>query len=393
MYATLYDAFKDIFGVSWPVLKLLQSFGFFVAVAFLFASWLFARELRRKEALGLLQPSFTTIKKGVPAPTSELVIQFVIGFLVGYKLLGLFFAGAEAGADPRNYLLSSKGNIFLGIAGGAALAYWRWRESEKERKEFPEPKELEHKISPAEHVGNMTLLAAGFGFLGAKLFHILENFREFLHDPSEMIFSFSGLTMYGGLILGGGAVLWYARKKKLNLWHVMDACAPGLILAYGIGRMGCHVAGDGDWGVVNTAPKPGWMSFLPDWFWAYSYPHNVNSEGVRIPGCLEEFHCSQLPQPVFPTPMYESLLGILIFVILWQMRKKISTPGLLFSIYLIFNGLERFFIELIRVNNTLFSIGSFRVTQAEFIALTLVLLGLFGVYYTRKNNRPSIPAA
>jgi hypothetical protein len=79
------------------------------------------------------------------------------------------------------------------------------------------------------------------------------------------------------LIVAGIAVAIYARRKKIPFLHLADATAPGLILAYGIGRIGCHVSGDGDWGIVNTAEKPGWLSWLPDWAWSYDYPNNVGA--------------------------------------------------------------------------------------------------------------------
>jgi prolipoprotein diacylglyceryltransferase len=404
MYPTIYDAVKDIFGISIPFLKLLQSFGFFVAIAFLLCAWVFAKELKRKETLGLLKPTFRKVMKGLAATKTELSGQFFFGFLLGWKLFSIPFSGGAFNADPRSYILSLQGNIFIGIAIGGALAWWRWKQTEKHR--LKEPIEVEEKIGPAEHVGNMTLIAAFFGFLGAKIFHILENIPSFTGpNPTDsftnVLFSFSGLTMYGGLIMGGAAVLIYARKQGFNILHVMDACAPGLFLAYGVGRLGCQVAGDGDWGIVNTKPKPGWF-ILPDWFWAYDYPNNVNKTFNPDPNnpdysmaalIAEKFDPNHvhLVAPVFPTPLYEACINILFFFILWSQRKKFSSPGALFSVYLIFNGVERFFVELIRVNTTLFHIGAWHVTQAEFIAFCLFSLGVIGLWWTRKRAK-TLPA-
>ncbi|HET6991803.1 MAG TPA: diacylglyceryl transferase, partial [Bacteroidia bacterium] len=198
MYPTIYDAVKDLFGVSIPFLKLLQSFGFFVAISFLLCAWVFAKELHRKEVLGFLKGTTRKVMKGLVATRSELSGQFVFGFIVGWKLLSIPFSGGEFNADPRSYILSLHGNVFIGIAVGGAFAFWKWRTSQKNK--LAEPKEVEEKIGAADHIGNMTLVAALFGFLGAKIFHILENFGTFLDDPKEMLFSFSGLTMYGGLI-------------------------------------------------------------------------------------------------------------------------------------------------------------------------------------------------
>jgi prolipoprotein diacylglyceryltransferase len=168
----------------------------------------------------------------------------------------------------------------------------------------------------------------------------------------------------------------------MDPFHFADATAPGLMLAYGTGRLGCHISGDGDWGIVNTAPKPDWMGFLPDWFWTYNYPNNVINEGVPINGCVGN-HCMVLPEPVFPTPLYESIACILLFAVLWSFRKRIMIPGMLFAIYLIMNGVERFLIEKIRVN-TQYHIGSLDITQAEIISMVLFVLGVVGVVWLRR---------
>ncbi len=155
------------------------------------------------------------------------------------------------------------------------------------------------------------------------------------------------------------------------------------MLAYGIGRIGCQLSGDGDWGIVNTMPKPSSLSFLPDWAWSFKYPHNVLGEGVQIPGCVGR-HCAELPMPVFPTPLYEAVMALLIFAFLWSIRKRINITGMMFSVYLFLNGMERFFIEKIRVN-TLYHIFGKAFTQAELISSILMLLGLIGIYLSYKN--------
>lgn len=385
MYPTIYHAIKDLFGLDLPLLKLLQSFGFFVAIAFLFAAWLLAKELKRRTELGQFIQGMRKVKVGEPASPTDLATQFAFGFVLGWKIIGAFMTSG-IGDDPRSYLLSGQGSIVGGIAIGALLAGYRWYSLNK--KKLPQPKEIEVKTTAADHVGNITLLAALGGLIGAKLFHILENFGSFMEDPGGMIFSFSGLTMYGGLILGSTFVLLYARKHNMPLLQLCDAAAPSLMLAYGIGRLGCQISGDGDWGVENHSFHPG---FMPDWFWAYNYPNNVNGEGVPIPGC-EGANCNQLPFNVFPTPLYETLACCLLFIPLWIYRKKLVVPGLLFSIYLVMNGCERFLVELIRVNEVLFHIGSFPVVQAEIIALVLLSIGIAGIIWTRRRHRKQTAA-
>ena len=154
------------------------------------------------------------------------------------------------------------------------------------------------------------------------------------------------------------------------------------------GRVGCHTSGDGDWGIVNEAPKPDWMSFLPDWTWTFSYPHNVINEGIPIPGC-EGSHCSMLDPGVFPTPFYESLMCLGLFLVLWTIRKKMGYPGVLFCVYLIFNGIERFSIEKIRVNAVYQMFGT-EITQAEIISVCLVIVGIVGILIFRKMGKKEL---
>ncbi|HXC06373.1 MAG TPA: prolipoprotein diacylglyceryl transferase family protein [Bacteroidia bacterium] len=392
MYPTIYDAVKDLFGISLPFLKILQSFGFFVAIAFLVAGYFFAKELRRKENEGLVHSTFRKVLKGERATQSELITNGVLGFLIGYKLLGFILNYSAISENPREFMMSAQGNIFGGLVLGAAFVWMRYSEKEKQR--LPEPKLMEVPYHPYEHVSNMTLIAAVAGLLGAKLFHILENLSDFIANPGGMIFSFSGLTMYGGLIVGGLAVIFYARRNGLPFAHVIDSCAPGLMLAYGVGRIGCHVAGDGDWGIPNTATKPSWLHALPDWIWSYNYPNNVNKEcNPYIQNTAEylQCHCNWQNTPylvakVYPTAFYEAFVCISLFFVLWSLRKRIKTPGVIFSVYLIMNGIERFFIEQIRENTVLFKIGTYTVTQAMFIAICLLVLGITGLIYFRRQK-------
>jgi hypothetical protein len=147
------------------------------------------------------------------------------------------------------------------------------------------------------------------------------------------------------------------------------------MLAYGVGRIGCQLSGDGDWGIVNTAPKPSWLSFLPDWMWGFTYPHNVLNDGIPIPGCTGP-HCFALPDPVYPTPFYEVIAALLLFGVLWSVRKRLNIAGQLTGVYLILNGLERFFVEKIRVNSE-YSIFGFHPTQAEIISFLMIIAGIY----------------
>ncbi len=325
----------------------------------------------------------TKVLVGEKVTTVELVTSGVIGFLIGYKLLYAALNYSDFVSDTQGILLSAQGSVWGGILGAAFGAWLKYSDNKKQQLEKPEWKELT--IRPYEMVGNITMVAAFSGLIGAKLFHNLENLDDFATDPWGSLISFSGLTMYGGLIVGGAGVIWYVMKQGMNPFHFSDAAAPGLMLSYGTGRLGCQISGDGDWGIVNNNPKPSWMEFLPDWFWSYNYPHNVLSEGIPIPGCTGP-HCMMLPEPVYPTPLYEAIVCIGLFFVLWSLRTRINIAGMLFSIYLILNGIERFFIEKIRVN-TKYHISGHEITQAEIISVVLVILGTAGCYFFYKKSQ------
>lgn len=387
MYPTLYHALLDLFGLDLPFLKFLNSFGFFVALAFLFASWTLGMELRRKEGLGLLQTVTRKVTVGLPATPGELIYSGVLGFLLGWKGLHLILNFTASTADPQSFLLSGQGNFIGGIAVAALLIWLKWRE--KDQQKLAEPKTEEIRMQAHEHSGNITMVAALWGLIGAKLFHWLENpdeFMSFIKNPGGDAI-FSGLTMYGGLIMAGFMVIRYFKNNGIPAWHGADSAAPGVMLAYAIGRIGCQVSGDGDWGIVNNAPAPGWM---PNWLWSYTYPNNVNSVGVPFTGtpCFEGY-CTVLPEPVFPTPIYETIMCVGFFFLLWSLRKRISTPGIIFFAFLLLNGIERFFIEKIRVNVAF--AGTW--TQAEVISLALIIVGAAGIIWLRQRAaRTTTPA-
>ena len=383
MYPSIYYAVKDLFGLNWPFLKMIQSFGFFVAIAFLVASYFWTKELQRKEQAGLLGPEKIKILRGAKITPIELVTSAIIGFLIGYKLVFIALNFSAFTEDTQSFILSLEGNILGGILGAALSAYLNYSDNKKTR--LDKPVWVEEQMYPHQHVGNMTLIAAFFGILGAKIFHNLENWDEFINDPVGALLSFSGLTMYGGLILAATALIIYGRKNKIPTPHLVDSSAPSLMIGYAIGRIGCHVSGDGDWGINNIAPKPDWLSWAPDWVWSYDYPHNVNSVGERLADCMGEKYCNHLVPPVFPTPFYETIMCVILFFVLWYLRKRITTPGVLFSVYLVFNGIERFFIEKIRVN-TPQHFGGFTFTQAELISTLLFFIGLLGIWYFKKNQ-------
>ena len=383
MYPNLYYAFRDLFHVEWQPLRFINSFGFFVAISFILAAVTLSAELRRKSKQGLLQPTEVQVMVGKPASFIDLLLNFLLGFVLGYKILALFIMNKSVTDDPQAFIFSDRGSWPAGIILGLLFAGLKWWEKRKQVLEKPELRKI--RIWPQDRVGELTILALVFGLVGAKLFDAFENWDSFIKDPSS-IFSAEGLTFYGGLICAALAIWWYARKHKIGFWHLNDAAAPGLMLAYSVGRIGCQVSGDGDWGIVNNRPKPfGW---LPDWMWGYNYPNNVArmDQDNPIPGCTDKF-CFQLSEPHFPTPFYETVICFFLFLILWSFRKRLKIPGTLFALYLILNGIERFFIEKIRVNTKMHVLG-FQFTQAELISSLLLLSGLVLWFYLRKRNAP-----
>jgi prolipoprotein diacylglyceryltransferase len=423
MYPNLYYVFKDWFGVEWKGLSILNVFGLMVAIAFMAAAIVISSELKRKEKLALLSPREEIITVGMPATFAELLVNAILGFVFGFKLLGLIFNRPE-NVNPQEYIFSREGNILGGLAVAILLATLKWYEKNKQKLKEPERRTV--RIWPHDRVGDIIILGLIFGILGAKLFDSFENWDEFIKDPIGRLFSASGLTFYGGLILAAIAIIWYGAKRGIKTVHLVDAAAPALIIAYAIGRIGCQVAGDGDWGVYNsayvtdysgkvtlategefmkalkkdstyflqgklpetnqyngrTAPSLDKVphinfktpSFIPTWMVAYTYPKNVNADGVIIPNDRDE-HNRALPLPVFPTPFYETILCTLLFLFLWAIRKKIKIPGVMFGIYLMVNGLERFLIEKIRVNDQ-YNLLGFHPSQAQVIAILLFLAGL-----------------
>ncbi|PID88189.1 MAG: diacylglyceryl transferase [Bacteroidia bacterium] len=409
MYPKLSDFLREMFGVD---IKLpVQSFGFFVAMGFLSGIWVLVREIKRKEKQGVLQASEKKVRVGEKASFTTLLASGIIGFLIGYKFLDIVMRYDLFAQSPQSFLLSADGSFLGGLLGAAVSVFFTWRD--KNKKKLDKPYWSKEKIFPHQLAGNILVVAGIFGLLGAKIFHNLENWDELVAHPWQSLISFDGLSFFGGLIIGGLAVVIYAKKNKIAVIHLADAAALVMPLAYAVGRIGCQVTGDGCWGVYNAAfaenpdlipqaarelghvaffKPPQWLSFLPDWLWAYDYPHNILKEGAAITGCdpmLWDSHCYRLAVPVFPTPLYETSMMLLVFGILFVLRKKIRIPGMLFAVYFILAGIERFFIEKIRVNNV-YKISGYEITQAELISVLMVLCGLTAIFFMYKNREKLI---
>ncbi|HOY31154.1 MAG TPA: prolipoprotein diacylglyceryl transferase [Bacteroidales bacterium] len=379
MFPQLSDLINYFFGthINIPV----QSYGTMVALAFISGIYVIKAELKRKEKEGLLDVIIQKELKGAKAGAFELILMALIGFIIGYKFIGIIIDYKEFADNSQDYIFSLKGNIIGGIVLAAVMVIQKYYQKNKKKLDKPVWENIE--IHPYQLSANILIISAISGLLGAKIFHHFENFRDFLADPAGQFFSFMGLTFYGGLIVGSLTVIWYIRKNKMPVPVFLDATAPAIILAYGIGRIGCMLSGDGCWGIENLDPKPEWLGFLPDWMWSFRFPHNVINEGIAIDHCAGKY-CTILENPVFPTAFYDTILCTFFFFILWTVRKKIRLHGALFAIMLFMIGLQRFFMEKIRVNNK-FSLFGMQVTQAEIISVFLIILSIITFWFFYKN--------
>ena len=332
---------QGLLGIPVPAwLGIFKTFGLFVAMAFIAAAKVATSELKRKEQMGLLKPVIKKIK----------------------------VSDKESGEKT---------------ASGSTV---------KEVLMYP------HML-----MTEIVFAAAIGGIIGAKIFNALETWSDFVKDPIGSLFSRSGLTFYGGFIVATIVLYYYTRKYKIPFKHLCDATAPAIMLAYGLGRLGCQFSGDGDWGIYNTAyvtqadgvlrsatpadanyitemtrNTPG-VAFaapagVPRWLVAMNYPHNVGYEGMPISGCKGEY-CNVLPVGVFPTPIYEAIVCIMLFGLMWAVRKKFKYPLHMFGLYLVLAGVERFLVELIRVNSK-YDLGFIHPSQAELISVFLFITGL-----------------
>ena len=222
---------------------------------------------------------------------------------------------------------------------------------------------------------DIVFIAAVGGIVGSKIYYLIENFGRVIDDPIGMIFSGSGLVFLGGLMGGTLGVTWVIQKQNLNWLKMSDIVAPLLILGYGIGRIGCFLVGDDygipthlPWGVsfVNGLPPTTYQSFQ------FNYPW-ISLDGFE-PGLLT----------VYPTQLMETVLAVSIFGYLWSRREKIGFEGQLFFTYLVFAGLERFFIEFIRTNIKYISV----LTGSQIISIFMILIG---VYFLRFNQQVNVP--
>ena len=264
MYPDLSYLFHALIGTepdNW--LSVFKTFGFFLAIAFLTSAVVFSIELRRKAGEGFYKPTKVTVTEGKPASFAEIAVNALVGLILAGK--GFFAAQhfAEFRHDPASIILSGKMHWPAALLGALFLGGVSWWEAWRKRR--AEPVTHEVNLWPHDRISELTVWAAVGGIVGAKFFDVFDNWSAFLEDPAGTLLSGGGLAFYGGLVLGFIAVVSYIWRNHIPFLPTADAVAPALTAGYGVGRIGCQLSGDGDWGIVNQAPKPGWLSFLPDW--------------------------------------------------------------------------------------------------------------------------------
>lgn len=228
-------------------------------------------------------------------------------------------------------------------------------------------KEFKRKKLHPDLASNVTLIALVAGVSGSKLLYLIENWGFFVKDPFGMIFSPGGLTFYGGFILATSSIYVYSKKKNIRFMTIADSIAPALILAYGIARIGCHLAGDGDYGFPSTLP------------WATDYSNGTYPPSAafrNFPEVTSLYPNGIVPDNTLchPTPIYETIICSIFFLVLWKNKEKWNAEGQMFSAYLLLAGIERFSVEFFRLNPRLLA----GLSEAQIISLILIALGALG---------------
>ena len=199
---------------------------------------------------------------------------------------------------------------------------------------------------PPDWAYEMAFAALIGGLVGSRLDFLIENWSDVNDDLLGNLFSGSGLVWYGGVIGGAIAVIIWAHFRGILQLALLDLAAVPLALGYAIGRVGCQLSGDGDYGKAWDGP------------WAMAYPD------ATVP----------TDTPVHPTPIYETIVMGLVAIVLWRLRDRFR-PGILFALYLIAAGLERFLVEFVRRNDAV-ALG---LTQAQWLSVAMILAGSISI--------------
>jgi phosphatidylglycerol---prolipoprotein diacylglyceryl transferase len=209
----------------------------------------------------------------------------------------------------------------------------------------------------AEAIIGITGLA---GLAGSRLYHLLESPAEFFANPWPQLFSTMGFAFFGAIIGGFIALLFLAWRFRMSPLLLLDTASPATALGYGIGRIGCLISGDGDYGIPTSLP------------WGMSFPDGIVPTTERV----------------HPTPIYEFLVALVIFWILWRLGErcfKTRAPnGIVFSAYLVLTGIARFLVEIIRINPKTF----YGMTNAQTASVVSIVAGIILFLSQRRASTP-----
>ncbi len=235
---------------------------------------------------------------------------------------------------------------------------------------------------------NITFLALIGGIIGAKLLYIIEEWSYITSlsvnklFSADGLFSAQGLTFYGGFILATIMIYIYVRAKKIPFLRVCDTASPSLAIGYGIARIGCHLAGDGDYGL----PVSEFASWVP---WGTNYANGTVPPSAAFRGTeIAQKFGGIVPDNTLchPTPIYEFILAVIIFSVLWYYRKKFKIDGKLFFLYLILSGISRLLVEFIRLNPRFI----FGLSEAQIISIVLAAGGIYFFFFNPLHQTVSV---
>ncbi|MDP2730617.1 MAG: prolipoprotein diacylglyceryl transferase [Dehalococcoidales bacterium] len=212
----------------------------------------------------------------------------------------------------------------------------------------------------SEHVHSLSLWVVLGGIVGARLFHVIDHWEHYIQNPLQ-IFGFQGLAIWGALAGGGLALILYARSRHLPFGRLVDALAPGLLVAQIIGRFGCIVNGDA-YGGITSVP------------WAFIY---INP-GSMIPANL-------FGVPTHPYPVYEMIWNAIALLVLLRLDHYFKRDGMVFLSYLFLYGLGRFVLTFVRQE----TITLWGLQQAQVIAVMIVAASVAATaYLMAKQQNP-----
>lgn len=233
------------------------------------------------------------------------------------------------------------------IALGIAVAVWLTAREAKRRGILPD----------AIYDGALWVVVAGI--IGARLFHVIDNWSVYAANPIA-IFGTAGLAIYGALIGGLVAVVIYTTVRHLPLWRVLDAAAPAIALGQAIARLGCFINGD-NYGVPTNPPLP--------WSVTWTNPK------AMVPDRTVAYQ---------PAQLYDGLWALIVFAIVWRLRTRVKTDGVLFLIYVSLYSFGRFFISFVREDNVYFA----NLRQAQIIALIVTAVAIpLALWLSRRQSK------